>query len=104
MIHTMPIVHKTICEYCLSSIEYSPSDLVRDRFDTIYFICPTCESQVEVGIPDEIESLEDIPIATDEAPGYLSEPKTTRKYSARSSRYSPSYEEDDEDSLQEDEE
>jgi hypothetical protein len=53
--------HRTICEYCQANIEYKLTDLLRDRFDTIFVICPLCSSSVEVPEPEEIDT-ELIPI------------------------------------------
>ena len=52
--------YKTVCEYCMGNIEYDTSSVFKDRFDTIFTICPLCDSQIEVPVPDEIDP-EDIP-------------------------------------------
>lgn len=57
-------VHRTTCEYCLGIIEYKDSNLLKDRFDTVFVICPLCDSQVEVPIPEDID-LDDIPLDDD---------------------------------------
>lgn len=53
----MPVVHssKTTCEYCLGVLSYTNKDLLKDRFETIYIICPICDSQVEVPAPEDMD-------------------------------------------------
>jgi hypothetical protein len=70
----MPVVHtkRTTCEYCLGIIEYNNKNLLKDRFDVVYIICPLCDSQVEVPVPDDMDIL-DIKIESEEDNNKLSD-------------------------------
>lgn len=44
----------------MGNIDYRPQEVLRDRMDTTFILCPLCDSQVEVDIPASLD-IEDIP-------------------------------------------
>lgn len=44
----------------MGNVEYTAPEILRDRFDTLFIVCPLCDSQVEVELPP-YKDLESIP-------------------------------------------